>query len=312
MTQVLSFLRARWLLLALLFALLVLAVLAHLFHWDDRGRLWLQEQNTSQQVRDDSIWLPGYRAVIQGKPLKGGLEGQETSDLAYNPVTRTLFTVTGKKPLLGELSLDGEVLRVIPLLGLENPEGVAVLPNGNVAVTDERRNSLTIFHVDPQTHELSTAKLASFDLGHLGEKSNKGFEGIAWDPAQQRLLLGRERDPMTLFSWASNGSPALLGNMQELPSDQLYMRNLSALSVDPRTGHTLVLSAESHLLLELDEKGRPVSFISLLAGLNGLHSKIPRAEGVAIDEQGTLYMVSEPELFYVFRRTKDEEQASAH
>ncbi|POO76486.1 DNA-binding protein, partial [Bacillus sp. MBGLi97] len=67
-----------------------------------------------------------------------------------------------------------------------------------------------------------------------------------------------------------------------------------------------VLSPESHLLLELDEKGEPVSFISLLGGLNGLHDKIPRAEGVAIDEQGTIYMVSEPELFYVFRKLKDD------
>ncbi|MCY1263628.1 putative protein YjiK [compost metagenome] len=301
MTKALTFLRARWLLLAILFILLLLAVLTRLFHWDDRARLWYQEQYTSQQERAESIWLPGYRAVIQGKPLKGGLEGEETSDLAYNPVTRTLFTVTGNRPLLAELSLDGEVLRVIPLLGLSNPEGVAVLEDGNIAITDERRNSLTIFHVDPQTRELRTAKLGEFELGNLGRK-NKGFEGIAWDPRRQRLVLGRERDPMSLFSWASDGGSSLAGAMQPLPSDQLYMRNVSALSVDPRTGHMLVLSAESHLLLELDEKGEPVSFISLLAGLNGLHEKIPRAEGVAIDEQGTIYMVSEPDLFYVFRR----------
>ncbi len=128
MTQVRSSRLLRWLLLALLFAAVVLVVLAKLFHWDDRARLWWQEENTSAQDRADSVWLPGYRAVIQGKPLKGGLEGQETSDLAYNPVTRTLFTVTGKKPLLGELSLDGEVLRVIPLLGLENPRGWRCCP----------------------------------------------------------------------------------------------------------------------------------------------------------------------------------------
>ncbi|MCP9630896.1 SdiA-regulated domain-containing protein, partial [Rhodopseudomonas palustris] len=85
----------------------------------------------------------------------------------------------------------------------------------------------------------------------------------------------------------------------------------SALSVDPRTGHTLVLSAESHLLLELDEKGEPVSFISLLGGFNGLDSKIPRAEGVAIDDEGTIYMVSEPNLFYVFRKKSGERLATS-
>ncbi|MOA37856.1 SdiA-regulated [compost metagenome] len=80
------------------------------------------------------------------------------------------------------------------------------------------------------------------------------------------------------------------------------MRNLSALSIDPRTGHLLVLSAQSNLLLELDEKGDPVSFISLLGGMNGLDRRIPRAEGVAMDESGDIYMVSEPNLFYVFRK----------
>ncbi|MEE9102965.1 MULTISPECIES: SdiA-regulated domain-containing protein [Pseudomonas] len=295
-----SLLRPRWLLLALLLLLIVLAALTVRFHWDDRARLWLREQDTGTQERAESVWLPGYRAVIQAKQLTGGLEGQEASDLAYNPVTRTLFTVTGKKPLLAELSLSGDVLRVIPLLGMSNPEGVAVLENGNIAVTDERRNSLTIFHVDPQTRELSTEKLASFDLGPRGKK-NKGIEGIAWDPRQHRLVLGQERDPLALFSLPSNGGPSVSGALQPLAGD-LLMTNVSALSIDPRTGHTLVLSAESHLLLELDEKGEPVSFISLLGGLNGLHDRIPRAEGVAIDEQGTIYMVSEPDLFYVFKR----------
>lgn len=163
--------RFRWLLPA--FVVLVGVVLTIVMHWDDRAGLWWKESQASQQLRDESIWLPGYRVVIDAKPLQG-LEEDETSDLAYNPATRTLFTVTGKRPLLVELSLTGDVLRTIPLLGLSNPEGVAVLENGNVAVTDERRNTLTIFHVDPQTAELSTKSLAEFPLGNIGKK-NKGF-----------------------------------------------------------------------------------------------------------------------------------------
>ena len=69
-----------------------------------------------------------------------------------------------------------------------------------------------------------------------------------------------------------------------------------------RTVRGLVLSADSHMLLELDELGEQVSFITLLGGFNGLKNTIPRAEGVAIDEHGTLYMVSEPNLFYRFEK----------
>ncbi|MOA68884.1 hypothetical protein D3C78_1967350 [compost metagenome] len=56
------------------------------------------------------------------------------------------------------------------------------------------------------------------------------------------------------------------------------------------------------MLLELDEKGEQVSFMTLLGGFNGLSKRIPRAEGVAMDEHGTLYIVSEPDLFYRFKK----------
>lgn len=282
-------------------ALILGCATLHYLHLDDRAQLWLSERNLSKGEQADSIWLPGYRAVLQGKPL-AGLENDEASDLAYNPVTRTLFTVTGKTPMLVEISREGEVLRRIPLNGFANLEGVAVLENGNVAVTDERRRTLSIFTLDPLTRELDVHDADEFDLG-FADSGNKGFEGIAWDPAQGRLLLGKEREPTAMFSLASDGSRSLTGELQPLPSYGLGMRNLSALSVDPRTGHVLALSAQSNLLLELDEAGEPVSFISLLGGFNGLESRIPRAEGVAMDEAGDIYMVSEPNLFYVFRRS---------
>lgn len=288
----------RWLALA---GLLCSGVaLADYLHLDDRAWYWLKERNLSKADRAASVWLPGYHAVIQAKPLNG-LEKDETSDLAYNPVTKTLFTVTGKTPLLVELTLTGEVMRRIPLLGFANPEGVAILEDGSVAITDERRRSLSVLTLDPQTRELNIADSSEFDLG-FADSRNKGFEGVAWDARQNRLLLGKEREPTAMFSLPGDDNDALAQDLKPLPDYGLGMRNLSALSVDPRTGHILALSAQSNLLLELDEQGQPVSFISLLGGFNGLHKRIPRAEGVAMDEHGTIYMVSEPNLFYVFSK----------
>ncbi|MDH4556290.1 DNA-binding protein [Pseudomonas sp. BN417] len=298
--RLLPFIRRRRLLLGVAAVIAGATALTRYMHWDDRALVWFGEQQLSQEQRAASIWLPGYKAVLQGKPL-AGLENDETSDLAYNPVTGTLFTVTGKSPTLVELSRDGEVLRRIPLKGFSNPEGVAVLEGGHVAVTDERRRTLSIFELDPETRELSADSVPEFDLG-FPDSGNKGFEGIAWDPAQGRLLLGKERGPTAMFSLGSDGNQGLGAALRPLPSYGLGMRNLSALSIDPRTGHILVLSAQSNLLLELDEQGQPVSFISLMAGLNGLERNIPRAEGVAMDESGDIYVVSEPNLFYVFRK----------
>ncbi|WP_349746314.1 SdiA-regulated domain-containing protein [Pseudomonas frederiksbergensis] len=273
--------------------------LAFAMHWDDRGVLWVKERFESPAERKESVWLPDYRAVIDAKLLPG-MEKDEASDVSYDPQTKTLFSVMGKNPFLVELTLQGDVLRKMPLVGWSNPEGVTVMGNGLLAITDEREHMLSIVKVDADTRELNIANFPKYDLGP-SKNQNKGFEAVVWDARRQQLLLGEERPP-ALFSWKSDGSQILKGDKQKLSSAALDVRNLSALAIDPRTGHTLVLSADSHLLLELDEKGEQVSFMTLLGGFNGLKKTIPRAEGVTMDEAGTLYMVSEPNLFYRFEK----------
>ncbi|WP_265531947.1 SdiA-regulated domain-containing protein [Pseudomonas saponiphila] len=291
-------LRMRWYSWLLLAGVICYGV-ASVMHWDDRGALWVQEGFVSSAERNASVWLPSYRAVIDAKALPG-MERDEASDLSYNPHTKTLFSVMGKNPFLVELTLQGDVLRKMPLVGWNNPEGVAVLENGLLAIVDERQHSLVIVKVDGNTQELNIADFPQYDLGPSKDQ-NKAFEAIAWNPRKQQLLLGEERPP-ALFTWNSDGSQVLKGDKQKLASDELDLRNLSALGIDPRTGHVLVLSADSHLLLELDEQGEQVSFMALLGGFNGLKKTIPRAEGVAMDEAGNLYMVSEPNLFYRFEK----------
>ncbi|WP_282413866.1 SdiA-regulated domain-containing protein [Pseudomonas sp. PS01299] len=303
-TQLKTSRRSRFALRWYVWLLLVLAVaygVAHIMHWDDRGLLWLRERLETQAEQKASIWLPDYRAVIDGKLLPG-MEKDEASDLSYNPQTKTLFSVMGKNPFLVELTLQGDVLRKMPLVGWSNPEGVTVMENGLMAIVDEREHLLTIVKVDANTRELNIADFPKYDLGP-SKNQNKAFEAITWDPRNQQLLLGEERPP-ALFTWKSDGSQILKGDKQKLANDELDIRNLSALAIDPRTGHTLVLSADSHLLLELDEKGEQVSFMTLLGGFNGLKNTIPRAEGVTMDDAGTLYMVSEPNLFYRFEKQK--------
>ncbi|MBL8394957.1 MAG: SdiA-regulated domain-containing protein [Candidatus Accumulibacter sp.] len=275
------------------------ATTVHLLRLDARALLWLDESRSSPQERAAGLWLPGYRAVSQIE--LAGFEREEFSDLAYDPATGTLFAVSGKQPLLIELTREGEILRSIRLPGASNLEGVAVLEGGCLAVTDERQHKLSIFRIDADTRELRTEQLIQqVDLGHADDP-NKGFEGLAWDKRNRRLLLGKEKYPVMLYQLPSDGCRTI-GELQEIRGLGDYMTDLAALTVDPNSGHILALSQESHLLLELSETYQPRSFITLLRGMNGLEHNIPQAEGVAVDETGTLYMVSEHNLFYVFRK----------
>lgn len=293
---------ARWLSIAACLGLLVAAL--DYLHWDDRLLFLWQERSTSAEQQAQSIWLPNYQAVIQAKPL-AGLADAQTSGLSWSPLSNTLFTVTGRVPKLVELSLDGEVLREVELRGFSDPEGVEVLSDGRIAIIDERRAQLTAFYLPLDTQFIDGDSLASIDLGR-SRASNKGFEGVAWDARNQRMLLAKERSPFGLFSLpfptVAQDAEVPVAELLELPSTQIFMRDFSSLAVDQRTGHVLVLSDESRMLLELDEQGQPVSFISLAMGFNGLTRSIKQAEGVAMDAHGTIYIVSEPNLFYVFKQ----------
>ena len=300
--------RLRWLIV--LFLLLVIALLVMNYrHWDDRLSFWVQQQQVGAAEQQASIWLPGYKAVLQGKPLQG-LEGDEVSGLTYSPESDTLFTVTGKHPQLIELTLDGQVMRRIDLHGFANPEGVEMLADGRLAIIDERMRTLTTFKLGALTRSLEFADLASFDLG-FADAGNKGFEGIAWDSRNERVLLGKERGPLGLFSLPFPGEDGAVGILEPLSAGHLFLRDISSLSYDARTGHALVLSDESRLLLEVDEQGEPVSFISLARGMNGLQQGIGQAEGVTMDAAGNIYIVSEPNLFYVLRKDPVAEQPAA-
>lgn len=282
--------------------LALLAAPAHYFHWDDRLVQVVREQQTPLAQREASIWLNRYVADIRDKPVRG-LRKAETSGLTWHAPSNTLFTITGKLPKLAQLSLTGDVLRTIELVGVADPEGIEALSDGRFALVDERRGRLMIFSL-PAENRLDLSTAVQVDLGMLDDAflypKNKGLEGIAWDAAHSRFILAKERDPHALYSLEFDLLHNRVGDLQELPSDALFMRDISGLELDEHTGHLLVLSDESRMLLELDSRGEPVSFMSFMAGFNGLQRSIDQAEGVAMDGAGTIYVVGEPNLFYRF------------
>ncbi len=289
----------RLLLVSLLFGATTLLSATHLLHWDDQLALFWQEQSATDAERTSGIWLPDYRLQLETE--LAGLEDDETSGLTWNPLTGTLFTVTGQNPQLVEFTPGGVILRRIRLDGFSDPEAVEALGDGRLAIVDERRRRLAVFHLEPGVEHLDFATLPSYDLG-FADAGNKGFEGLAWNPRTRRLLLAKEREPLGLFSLPFPGEDGAAGSLEPMPGAHLLVRDLSSVAIDPRSGHTLLLSDESRLLVELDLEGKPRSFIGLFGGLHGLVRGIAQAEGVAMDTAGNIYVVGEPNRFYVFSR----------
>jgi len=289
---------------------LVLGALAAaaLHHWHvlERAQLGLREWRSNGSLRDQALWLPDYRVVIEARRIEG--LDDELSALTFDPVRRTLFSVTNRNPELIELSLAGELLRRIPLQGFGDPEAVEYIAPGIFVITDERLQRLVKVRVEEDTRELRAEDFQQLSLG-IGLNGNKGFEGLAYDAQEKRLFVAKERDPVRIFQvrgfpHEDSGRPLAVEVLNDPVRDrQLFVHDLSSLDFDSASGHLLALSDESRLLLELDRNGRPVSSLSLRAGSrSGLKRSVPQAEGVATDDAGNIYLVSEPNLFYLFRK----------
>ncbi|PRN04035.1 DNA-binding protein [Pseudomonas sp. LLC-1] len=260
------------------------------------------------QPAEQSIGLDRYRVVVEAKPVEG--LDDDISALTYDPDRKTLFTVTNARSELIELSLDGRILRRVPLTGFGDPEAVEYVGPNSYVITDERQQRLIRVRLEDDTMFLDAGDAEQLSLG-IGLNGNKGFEGLAYDSVGKRLFVAKERDPMLIyevhgFPHDNPEKPYAVHVVQDRKRDaRLFVRDLSSLQFDERSGHLLALSDESRLVLELDVEGRPLSTLSLRKGFQGLQATVPQAEGIAMDDAGTIYLVSEPNLFYVFKQPAD-------
>ena len=288
-----------------LLVLLALVVVAQQWRLFERGWFMVQEWRHAAEWRDKSIWLPEYRATLQALPIEG--LSDDVSALTYDPDRRSLFTVTNKNPEIIELSLDGKIVRRVPLVGFGDPEAIEYISPSLYVITDERQQRLFRVHLSDDTQFVDAAESEQLSLG-IGLNGNKGFEGLAYDAANHRLFAAKERDPVSIyeihgFPHTNPDKPFTVHVVEDPKRDaRLFVRDLSSLQYDEGSGHLLALSDESRLVIELNSDGRPISTLSLLRGQHGLDKSVPQAEGVAMDNQGRLYLVSEPNLFYLFEK----------
>lgn len=286
----------------LLLALIVVTIVAR----DSAApSVWPWEAVASVRQPASKLGLAGYQVQVEALPIAG--VSSDVSGLTYDPVRRSLFAITNKRTEIIELSLQGEVLRRIAVSGLEDPEAIEYVAPGLFVVADERLQMLVELRIDESTTAIDASSSRRLSIG-MERNGNKGFEGLAYDRAADRLFVAKEKKPLRIYE--VSGFPSLEGNGERslhITNDAkrdaaLPVRDLSSLHFHAASGHLLLLSDESRLVVELDALGRPQERLALRKGRHGLVKDVPQAEGLTMDDAGRLYVVSEPNLFYVFDR----------
>ncbi|MCB1667124.1 MAG: SdiA-regulated domain-containing protein [Porticoccaceae bacterium] len=231
---------------------------------------------------------------------------KNASGITFNPDTETLFVVINSPEKLLELDRNGNVFRQIALVGFHDTEGVVYLGNQQFAIIEERRNTVVLININDDTSTIDRHSQRSLSLPPAGIGNNKGLEGLAADRVNNRLYIVNEKTPRQLLQidgFIDNSLQLSVSEPWRLEDSAINGRDFAGLHFNNQKNSLLLLSEESRRVYEVDTTGNLIEEISLNKNSSGLTENIPQPEGITLDNQGSLFIISEPNLFYRFDRS---------
>ena len=251
-----------------------------------------QSSGLSSRLLLNDYQLEGEPIVVKGV--------SNLSGVTWNKETNTLFAINNNPEQILELSLSGELLRMIELKGFQDTESIVWLGENEFAVTEERKSQLVFLTLEQDQVEIKRQGLLGRFIGKGSNGKNNGLEGVAADIVSGEIFLIKEHSPKRIYQ---------VNNVDILikPQKLWWFGDFSGLHYDDNSGNLLLLSHESHVLVELNQQGQIVSRLSLSSNSSGLAQDVPQAEGITVDGTGDIYIVSEPNLLYRFRKTSNQQ-----
>ncbi len=244
------------------------------------------------------------------------LLAQEASGVTYNWDTNTLFVVGDGGTSVVQVTKTGLLIDSMTLApgsspqgtDFYDPEGIAYVGGGKFVFVEERDRQANLFTYVPggilRRADAQTVKLGT-TIGNIG------LEGLSYDPLTSGFIFVKEQDPQSIFQTgidfvaktATNGSPTAtsstnlfnpaLANLADF-ADVFALSNLPSLNGQPDFSHLLVLSQESGQIINIDRSGVISSTLTIVSDPgNPLSVAEQTHEGLAMDRDGNLYVVSE-------------------
>ena len=282
-------------------AVCIIMLINDTFDLDDQLYAAVNDLTTPEAVKQASVWLNSYQLDQQ---IRLDAIADNLSGITYSQDTGSYWVIVNSPQLLLELDERLRITRTITLKNFDDTEALADAGANRLVIADERDQSVVIAPITTTTITLDKNQLKRITLNtHGGD--NKGFEGIAVDKRHNTIYVVRERDPMTLLTirgFLNADTSIEIETSPVIDGEGLYLDDLSGLHFDQASGNLLFLSDESKALAEITPKGEKVSYMDLVSGFHGLTSDVPQAEGVTMSTDGSIYIVSEPNLVYRFSR----------
>lgn len=192
----------------------------------------------------------------------------EPSGLTYHD--GNLYVISDAVPYLYKLSLNGLLEDSYPIY-IKQLEGLTYnKATEKFVLLSESKRSITSFTITNGTAKHHKIKGKQ-------KQSNKGLEGICYNSKKQSLYIINEAHPKQLLKISAKGKI-------KKEFDLKFAKDVSGIVYDAVLDVFWILSDESQALYKVSSKGKKLQKIPL---------KIKKPEGVALDENRRLYIVSD-------------------
>lgn len=275
----------------LLFIILLIATVVS-------GFFWLSTISSAGAVGDKQWDLQQNYQI--GEMLT--IEGVEDnlSGLTFHPPSGNLYAVRNNPEQILVLSTAGKLLRTIDLPGFSDTESIDYIAGNRFVIGEERLHTISFIQIDENTEKIDYADVETIAVAAT-EKANKGLEGLAFSQ-QHGLFLVYEK-PAQIRHYPLDADKGN-GQFDAIKHVQFDIDDFSGLALlgDGDQQKLLILSDESDSLHVVDFSGREHSRLRLGSGPFNFWPKLRQAEGVAVDTQGNIYIVGEPNQLLILSR----------
>ena len=230
-------------------------------------------------------------------PALPGAAGYQSnfSGCCVDPASGQIIAVM-RGPTLSDYAVqfytpEGRLTRFVTLSNFNDLEGICVYdPASNLyAVVEEPLNDITILDLGGTVTNLSKADGRTIHMG-LGNLLNAGIEGITWDAGRRCFYAVKEYQPERIYRVTEGATNTVTEELFSAGMISNLCADLSDVFYDAASDHLLVLSHESHVLVECTLDGGVLGTLPLPA--------LTQPEGVVLSPaRDELYVIGEPNQY---------------
>ncbi|CBG89705.1 SdiA-regulated domain-containing protein [Citrobacter rodentium] len=218
------------------------------------------------------------------------------SSLTYSKEDNFLYATQNSPAQLLKITKSGDIIDRVPLPFISDAETIEYIKGNIFAAVDEKTSELFFFTI---TKHMNVSFRNKIQLEKFNKK-NRGFEGLAWKADDLMLFAAKERRPNGIFAYQLS-SDLLSAKQVTIPEALNDIRVNDISGLDFNNESLMILSDESRKLLKFNLIEMSfVEIMDLTKGNHALTSDLPQPEGIVTMSDGSIYIVSEPDILAKF------------